>query len=559
MGDGVGPPSASGRFSRLVTPHLKEDGAPGPLGTGPQGVQRAKLQVRGDVPPWEAVKIISSLGRETKWQDALALFWPLHRKMAYNTRVWNAVISACASGGRQSWEAALGVLERLEADPYCDADVFSYNAVLAALMSTWHLDSAVRLLHDLPSRQIDPDTCSFNTVMGTLAKQPKYCNIVLSMLEECGKGPGQDAQSFNIAIAACSRANQWEKAIDLLEVMQSTRHQPDAYSYTSAISSCRAASQAAELLRTMKRSRLQASIVTYGAVISAGASDGDWKGALALLDEARSQQLEITTIAFNAIIDSCEKGAQWDLALHLLQEMSDERIARSTSSYNSALRACGACRRWQRSAGLLDAMAADSCKPDIVSFNGVISACVRGQAWEQALEVRNSIDSLGLELDEATWTCLLTACAVGQQWRTAWGFYAECFNRTGREPSIIISNALLGALERAGRWSEALYLLQRLKGRGANEVSYSATIGACGRSSRWEWSVWLLAELRSQGLGVQDPDAGRRWAIPYSATVQACRPSRRWQEALLVVGAMRSTGGADRRSVNVEGSSFSYF
>ena len=32
--------------------------------------------------------------------------------------------------------------------------------------------------------------------------------------------------------------------------------------------------QAAELLRTMKRSRLQASIVTYGAVISAGASDG---------------------------------------------------------------------------------------------------------------------------------------------------------------------------------------------------------------------------------------------------------------------------------------------
>ena len=41
----------------------------------------------------------------------------------------------------------------------------------------------------------------------------KYCNIVLSMLEECGKGPGQDAQSFNIAIAACSRASQWAKAM----------------------------------------------------------------------------------------------------------------------------------------------------------------------------------------------------------------------------------------------------------------------------------------------------------------------------------------------------------
>lgn len=47
-----------------------------------------------------------------------------------------------------------------------------YNAVLAALMSAWQLDPAVRLLHDLPSRQIDPDTTSYNTVMATLAKQP---------------------------------------------------------------------------------------------------------------------------------------------------------------------------------------------------------------------------------------------------------------------------------------------------------------------------------------------------------------------------------------------------
>ena len=41
----------------------------------------------------------------------------------------------------------------------------------------------------------------------------KYCSTVLSMLEECGNGPGQNARSYNIAISACSRASQWEKAI----------------------------------------------------------------------------------------------------------------------------------------------------------------------------------------------------------------------------------------------------------------------------------------------------------------------------------------------------------
>ena len=44
--------------------------------------------------------------------------------------------------------------------------------MLAALMKSWQINAAVRLLHDMPSRQILPDTCSFNTVMGTLAREP---------------------------------------------------------------------------------------------------------------------------------------------------------------------------------------------------------------------------------------------------------------------------------------------------------------------------------------------------------------------------------------------------
>lgn len=98
-----------GRFARLVKPHL------GPKAVGPS-----------DLPPWEAVKIIGKLGRQARWQDALALFW-LHRNMDYDTRVWNALISACARG-QQSWQAAVGLLECLEGDPYCDADLFSFSS-----------------------------------------------------------------------------------------------------------------------------------------------------------------------------------------------------------------------------------------------------------------------------------------------------------------------------------------------------------------------------------------------------------------------------------------------
>ncbi|CAJ1340837.1 unnamed protein product [Effrenium voratum] len=520
MEQGRAPGPAPGRFARLVGPLL-------------DGAQRPDAQ--------EAAKVITSLGRAQRWQEALASFLPW--QASAKSIVWNSVISACTNH-RTGWQVGLALLDLLERDSNCKANVVSYNLVLGALMKCSEMGVAVNLLRDFPSRQILPDTCSFNTVMGTLAKQPPRCDLVLSILEECGRGPGLDTQSFNIAVAACGRANRWQKAIDFLEVMRSARSQPDLYSYTSAISACKeaAAWKAAELLEEMKGAKLQPGIVTYGAVISARASDGDWKAALALLNEAKDSSLEVTTIACNSVIDACEKGAQWSLALCLLDEMSDERIPRSTSSFNSALRACGACRRWQRSLALLGAMGAQSCRPDMVSFNGAIAACVKGLAWAQAITISQTIGTSGLEPDDVTWTCLLSAYGAGQQWRAA----LELHERLGRwkAPSTIVTNALLGALEGAGRWLEALHLLSRA--RGANSASYSAVISACGRSSCWQWAVWLLAELRQRGLSKEDT-AGRRWAVAYRAAVQACRPSGRWQEALLVLGAMRLEGkGADR-------------
>ena len=65
----------------------------------------------------------------------------------------------------------------------------------------------------IKSNSVFPNISNPMWLCCTDVPERKYCNIVLSMLEECGKGSGQDAKSFNIAIAACSRANQWEKAM----------------------------------------------------------------------------------------------------------------------------------------------------------------------------------------------------------------------------------------------------------------------------------------------------------------------------------------------------------
>ena len=89
--------------------------------------------------------------------------------------------------------------------------------------------------------------------------------------------------SYNSAISACSKGQQWEQALNLLSEMRSSWLQPDVISYHSAISACDKGRQ--------------------------------WEQALRLLLEMRSSRLEPNVMSYNSAISACDKGQQWEQAL----------------------------------------------------------------------------------------------------------------------------------------------------------------------------------------------------------------------------------------------------
>lgn len=91
-----------------------------------------------------------------------------------------------------------------------------------------------------------------------------------------------DEISWNTLISACERSSEWQKAMDLLGVMEETTR-PDLVTFNSLISACDA-----------------------------------WPMALALLQAVEGKQLLPDVISLNAVIASC--GAQWQMALSLLRE-----------------------------------------------------------------------------------------------------------------------------------------------------------------------------------------------------------------------------------------------
>lgn len=154
-----------------------------------------------------------------------------------------------------------------------------------------------------------------------------------------------DSISYNAAISACEKRQQWRTAVGLLREMPGAQLEPEAISYGAVISACEKAGQwplALSLLREMPDVDLRPDVVNYAAAISACQRQGLWPDALALLHEIPGY--ERTTIAYNAVIAAIaqsEETAQWPLALHLVQEMAEVGLDPSSITYASLIQAAG--------------------------------------------------------------------------------------------------------------------------------------------------------------------------------------------------------------------------
>ncbi|CAK0806222.1 unnamed protein product [Prorocentrum cordatum] len=86
-------------------------------------------------------------------------------------------------------------------------------------------------------------------------------------------------------------------------------------------------------------------------------------------------KLEPTVISYRAWISACEKGQQWQRALSLLSEMVETKLKPAAISYNAWISPCGKGQQWQRALSLLSWIVETKLDPDTIIYNAWISAC----------------------------------------------------------------------------------------------------------------------------------------------------------------------------------------
>lgn len=285
------------------------------------------LRVKRVFQPKEVTKILSSLGRQKDWPEALWLFNKL-----LDTR--------CA------------------AQKGDHLNVYHLNATIDACQRGLQWQLALRLFETVPQvARIVPDVVSYNVTLSSCEKAGQW-PLVLWLLDAMSKTVRPDPISYSTAISSCEMSGRWQMALFLFHRMSILNLSQDSVSYSVAISSCAKGAQWKLALKLFSDCP-DADVVAYNSALSASQRVTHWQAVLRFFHGLQSSHLSPSPASFSIAISSFEKAALWHLAVDLLQQhlSSTNGHARSepTSAiiFNAAISACAGAARWELAVDLL--------------------------------------------------------------------------------------------------------------------------------------------------------------------------------------------------------------
>ena len=380
---------------------------------------------------------------------------------------YNAAISRAGRLGASSADV-MRLIGRIEAQGI-NLTPHTYSSAIKAVGGARNVggwNDALQLL----KRCSNPDAVVFGAAVGACkdARCPEACEAALGIVSEMVNNPDcPDPNDFVYcaAIGACGDVGRVDKAIELLEDMESRGLSRNVPVFTALIVACGKAGRWGDALNVLKTMQCELEgrnvggdqVAAFNAAITACARAGRWREAASIFNEMKegSDSPNPTQISFNACLGAFERGKRCSEAEALFEEMvldnrGDHRPDRiSVNALMSAHARCGNSSRcleialeWFPSINSLretvtavcpgmslaeiEALAEGSTNllqvevefepgkhltPDRTSFNILARAFARGGHVERALVVRSVMEKLlAVEADETMLRTLITAC-----------------------------------------------------------------------------------------------------------------------------------------------------
>ncbi|KAE9126294.1 hypothetical protein PF005_g5946 [Phytophthora fragariae] len=448
---------------------------------------------------------------------------------------------------KPSWRLRAAVKD-VEASLPSDRGKKFYNRRLVEALEASDLNRAWAIVETLHRRHPDKAVLwpyTYNLLLRHYCKQQKTlmnANLtrILALLDVMVAQGSADQTSFQVAMAACSRARHLRSARHVMEKMVECGREPDARIYGFLINCCarkkglvkmaeqyfermmcdgvaptilavnamlrvysRDCERSKVMLDLVERSQdefgLVPNTVTTRTVVHYLLCEGDVNAAVKFLRNVEkafpleeSIELPVRRQVVNAVIDACRQRGEWNSADYTvaLARRSQQDTTGDNSLHDTAILE----NQQQFEVGLkfLDhIITVDGYKPTLKVLSGAMRLCANSKNPSGALELFRAIEALGaFSPTVETYEPLVFAYARVGNVSSAWDIANEMEEKLGRVSVSIYNRILLACAEAAlpGRALEVLDVIRRKGGVTADIISYNTALEAFVRAG--ERAAW---------------------------------------------------------------------
>ncbi len=405
---------------------------------------------------------------------------------APSVREFNRRISACAR--RRDLNGALRVLDDLDRTPGVSRNLFTYNAVINALVMCAQHAKARELWTEMQESGIEPNLVTYNTMMkscfgGTDDDVTRAFALVKEMEE---RGISADRVTLNSLINACVTAGLLREAQRVYEQMRARDIEPDDFTFTT-LAKAGASQNNVAMLDALLVHQLHHHSTARNRAIAENAdaeqqqvqqqsqtppsqqqvvrvlnNNSGSNGSQSSSNNKNSTTHRTSPVAYNTIADAYIRCGHPERALRLLSRLKDLHILQ---------------RNIDAAAGTCDPLDGETIPvhPDVQTFNVILKALREaGAPAADAFQLLHQLKILGLEADHITLLTLADLCCRREEMALAEGVLHAATEADVREFEKGSSEWRSLCMRNSGRDVQRNYQRNGGSGGGANSSLHNS-------------------------------------------------------------------------------------
>lgn len=331
-----------------------------------------------------------------------------------------------------------------------------------------------------------------------------------------------------------------ELALNLFEESRSRGYGNTVYSFSAMISALGRNDcfpEAVSLFRSMGYFGLEPNLVTYNAIIDAGAKgEVAFETVVQFLEEMTAAGCLPDRLTYNSLLKTCVPKGRWQLCKDLLGEMEWKGIGRDVYTYNTYVDALCKGGRMDLARHVIDVeMPAKNIWPNVVTYSTLMAGYAKAEHFEDALNVYDQMKHLLIRLDRVSYNTLVGLYANLGWFDEAVSKFKE-MECCGIKNDIVTYNALIEGYGRHNKYVEVRKLFDEMKARRIypNNLTYSTLIKIYTKGRMYAEAIDVYREFKKEGMGID--------VVFYSALIDALCKNGLIKSSLRLLDVMTEKG-----------------